>query len=502
MTQALRAWLLPCCHAGTKYILPPEAFTLLSLDHFTITTRLLIIHMREPLPPIALLQARENVVKTLSASEAAQKAAQKIREWHFQIQMWQDNDELATAFSEGRLTHRTMSHPGGKYDYGSRSDNNLLGIINNDNFYKPIVNEAKKLDSGGWAKSPTHAEREKTARLDAGGAGIMRRLTPDNFTTGPGMERSNKQLLGLHDLSASLLNPDGYTLKKYSELTLVVLTPLPLPEDVALFYQLRELSKSASCPSLAFKQAVEQMACQFTRPRIASSLDMGAQYVVTKSKRHGQDSIKYVKGSGAKVTSKETPAQCVQNVRTNYRDILKKDLTGANEITIAYRKYGTGNKFPCFAISIPGKTDYCDEVEIKLRESGQYADYEKTGFLISQKNFVRDRDPAVWVPGEANPPYDRLLQGTVEYRDQSEQEFRRQLQEVAVKAASKISQNDLRVFIFGPRNDPKTNVIKWTQMAIRTLNASGYKFQISRGFFDAGKIQVRFYDHLRSGVNF
>jgi hypothetical protein len=109
---------------------------------------------------------------------------------------------------------------------------------------------------------------------------------------GPGKDRSNKYLLGLHDLSASLLNPDGYTPKMYNDLTLVVLMPLPLADDVALFYQLRELSKSTSYPSTAFKQAVEQMASQFTRPRIASSLDMGAQYVVTKSKRHGQDSIK------------------------------------------------------------------------------------------------------------------------------------------------------------------------------------------------------------------
>ena len=228
---------------------------------------------------------------------------------------------------------------------------------------------------------------------------------------------------------------------------------------------------------------------------------MGAQYVITKSKRHGQDSIKYVKGSGAKVTSQETPTQCVQNVRNNYRDILKNDAKGANEITIAYRKYGTRNKFPCFALSVPGKADYYIEVDIKLRESGEYADYEETGFLISQKDFTRDRE-SVWAPGEANPPYERLLQGTLEYRNQSEQEFRRQLREVAVKAAPKISQKDLRVLVFGPRNDRRTDVINWTQMTIRALNASGHKFQISRVFFDAGKIEVRFYDYLRSGVNF
>jgi hypothetical protein len=107
----------------------------------------------------------------------------------FQIQMWQDNDELVAAFLDGRLTHRTMCHPGGhQYNYEGRSDTSLPGIINNDDYYKPILNQAAKLESGGWAKSPTLAEREKTARLDAGGAGIVRRLTPNNFISVPGVK--------------------------------------------------------------------------------------------------------------------------------------------------------------------------------------------------------------------------------------------------------------------------------------------------------------------------
>ena len=111
---------------------------MISLDYFTVHPMLAIALMREPVPPLALLQARANVLETLSTSETTQR----IREWHFQIQMWQDNDELVRAFLEGRLTHRTMSHAGGRYDYGGRNDTNLLGIINNDDYYKPILNEA------------------------------------------------------------------------------------------------------------------------------------------------------------------------------------------------------------------------------------------------------------------------------------------------------------------------------------------------------------------------
>jgi Effector protein len=108
-------------------------------------------------------------------------------------------------------------------------------------------------------------------------------------------------------------------------------------------------------------------------------------------------------------------------------------------------------------------------------------------------------DESIWAPGEANPPYDRLLQGTLTYRSQSEEQFTRELEGVAVGAARKSTRKSLRVLIFGPRDDSMTEVIKWTETTIGTLNRLGYEFRISRTFFDAGTIQVRLYDHLRSG---
>ena len=165
--------------------------------------------------------------------------------------------------------------------------------------------------------------------------------------------------------------------------------PLPLPKDVEVFYQLRQLSKTGGAP--AFKSAVEVLASQFTRPKLASALDMGTTYVIATSKRHGGDSVKYVKGQGAQVTSKDSPRQCVTTARGDYLAILKGSTSGANEITLAYRQFGTFNKFPAFAISIPGAA-YYEEVDIRLPgDQGAPADYSETGFVISAENFSRQK---------------------------------------------------------------------------------------------------------------
>ena len=106
---------------------------------------------------------------------------------------------------------------------------------------------------------------------------------------------------------------------------------------------------------------------------------------------------------------------------------------------------------------------------------------------------MHDGDDPVWIPGEANPPYDRLLQGTLVYRGQNEQQFKRDLELIATGAARRSAHKNLRVFIFGPKGDLE-QILKWTESAIVNLNRSGYEFRISRGSFEHGMKQVRFYD--------
>ena len=372
--------------------------------------------MKEPVPPQPLVEARIAVSEVVAKENIlSEDAAVRIKLWHGEIKKWQDNDQLDTAFSEGRLTLRTMSHENTKYNYKKENPTydvkkikqnvntnspeaitrqSVLGLINNDNYQRTITDKAIKGDEDVWEKGGL-LPKNKDVLLDAGGSGIMRRLDPQNFLRTVETPQSSKFRLGLHSLSASLLNPDKYTLKNYEGTNLIVLMPLPLAEDVKLFYRLRQLSKVGGCAS--FQNAVVVMASEFTRPQLASSLDMGTTYVLVKSARHGGDSVKYVRGVGEKVTTTDTPQQCRTTARENYRSILT-GLDQANEITIAYRKCGNNSKFPSFAISTKGQSDFI-EVNVKLppvlpplkfgSRPRQNSNYEQTGFVISGTDFKR-----------------------------------------------------------------------------------------------------------------
>ena len=160
--------------------------------------------------------------------------------------------------------------------------------------------------------------------------------------------------------------------------------PLPLPEDVFVFYQLRLMSKNKAC-SKNFSQRVTILASEFTRPNLASNLDMATGYVLTQEGR-----VKYAKGDG---TSKDSPMTCRMTVMTNYTKILKDSSGAANEITIAYRKYGTANKYPCFVIRSLELLDHF--IELRIRKNfNSHAGYEMTGNYISRNNYTETRQAA------------------------------------------------------------------------------------------------------------
>lgn len=350
--------------------------------------------LKDPVQPSAITNARKAIKEELLNNGATSQAIPGlIRTWQVEVRTWADGDELDVAFSEGRLIYRTMSNVAKHYDFQTNDDTEkrVLGIINNDNYKKPLMNDALKTESetGGYEKGGKR-ESNVDALLNVGGAGIKRRLDPENFVKTGVQRKSRKFELGLHDISAHLLDPRGYALKSYSGTTLILLVPLPLPEDVSLFYELRKLGKTQG--SKDFRNAMEIVACQFTRPKLGSSLDMGTTYVYKPATDSSAQSVKYVKApSGA--TSQETPEKCRLNVKNNYRDILEGEVKGANEITLAIRKFGNNNKFPAFAIGDKG-SDTLTEIAIELAasDSGSFSKYEKTGWVISSKDFKRTKN--------------------------------------------------------------------------------------------------------------
>jgi hypothetical protein len=347
----------------------------------------------EPVQPLSIVRAREAIREALLVSGPKSEAVPGlVRNWQVEVRNWQDTDALDAAFVEGRLAYRTLSNVGKHYEYATQdaTEKKVLGMINNDNYKKPLMNDALKQGGpvGGFEKGPKRAQNVEVL-LNVGAAGIKRRLDPENFVKSGPLRESKKFSMGLHELSAHLLDPRGYTLKGYSGTTLVVLLPLPLPQDVSLFYELRRVAKEQGSP--AFRAAMEIVATQFIRPKLGSSLDMGTTYVYKPATTTSSQSVKYVKApTGA--TSQESPEQCRLNVKTNYRDILSGEVKGANEITLAVRKFGNGNKFPTFAIG-DKDSDQLKEIEIELvaPNNGAYSGYRETGWGVSSADFKRTR---------------------------------------------------------------------------------------------------------------
>lgn len=360
--------------------------------------------MRDPVTPQPLVEARIRVNEVLAERSVSEEAANKVRLWHAEVKSWQDTDNLEDAFQEGRLTLRSMSNEG-PYDFSKGNDETretVLGLVNNDAYQKPIAATAVKVD-GAWQRGRDSSGR--TTLLDAGGAGILRRCNPGHFVSSTQFPHGSKYRLGLHALSGSLLNPDGFVLKRYDSTVLIAFMPLPMAEDVKIFYRLRELSKDRDLPKTpSFTTVVVILASEFTRPQLASGLDMGAIYGMVQKQRQtatGQtetyNSVKYIRGKDP--TTKETPQQCRTNATDNYRSILGDK---ANEITIIYRKHGHASHFPIFAIAVKGADSYV-EVNITLPvllpmpkygsdpNKGKHAGYDETGFLISAQNFSRSR---------------------------------------------------------------------------------------------------------------
>lgn len=108
-------------------------------------------------------------------------------------------------------------------------------------------------------------------------------------------------------------------------------------------------------------------------------------------------------------------------------------------------------------------------------------------------DLVDESDITVWAPGEATPPYDRLLLGKLALGIQTAIEF----QAAVVKAARQTGKLRARVLLFGPR-DGIANMARWTASAIKSLNREGCDFKISRTRFEHGTTEVRFYDFLHS----
>jgi hypothetical protein len=185
-------------------------------------------------------------------------------------------------------------------------------------------------------------------------SGIQARLNPANFID-PKTLKSSKNELGLHELSASLLDgrrPISAQLKGYED-AYTMFMPLPLEEDLILFDTLNTMGKRDK--DIDYKE-IRVMRSQLTRVKLAQASDMGTKYVDTSNPTDARAKIRYgvtgtiirEKGSIGKPAT-ETELFDRKTNALRYKSILDNMKTTVNEVVIAYRVHAKKD-FPMFSL--------------------------------------------------------------------------------------------------------------------------------------------------------
>lgn len=195
--------------------------------------------------------------------------------------------------------------------------------------------------------------RGRKIRLDRSADGIVTRLTPTNFYD-PITGKSRKDELGLHDLSATLLdgtkNPltiQGQ-LKPYKD-SVVVFMPVPTEDDAQIFNAITHLVAPE-------EKALGIMRSSFTRLKFAQGSDMHTTMMDVSLRAEDPPKIRYgVTGRAQRAKDEEEMMADEIDLAARRTNALEHSVilgAGAiqkvNEIVMAYRSHASA-LFPLFA---------------------------------------------------------------------------------------------------------------------------------------------------------
>lgn len=290
---------------------------------------------------------KQNIVADNTfSSERGKRLVQLANDWFNDYKDWEKDDRFLTAIDEKRMC---ISQRG-------------LDTVIGDG--KPAWLGVKDQDK---QQGNVQSVQYKTLTYRTGVDSLKERLNPANFGRAEGEITRLKYKLGLHDLSASLMNPKKPTISEQARWDLdgtkkdwpIVFMPLPKMEDLVVFNMLNLLHKEwrkGGHDDLA--ETVAFVRRRMTRVKLAQDSDMGAGLINVNPGGSGDpNKAKFRYGladvQSKKITEKlwlpvykEGVSLLRQAKALEYQSILATQQGSSNEIVVAFRQH----KSPRFPI--------------------------------------------------------------------------------------------------------------------------------------------------------
>jgi hypothetical protein len=302
-----------------------------------------------------------------------------MNRWWTAYKNWEANDKFNRAFTDSRMSVRTF--PGGDIvkDEQTPFEKQVqktfpMGSISVASWNKKArETEVRVFADSQYTRLDPQALKEhdrifhKTDEHDKYGArrGIDTSAfsNPANFVS-----REKKYAEGLHDLSASLLNPglsifdqihnDDDGMKANTEGAHFAFVPLSKEEDQLMLYKLIQYAKRLRLMLPGLQERVRSYRAEMTRVKLANEFDMAVVYTaVPVAKGRGGPAYKLRYGLGKSTTvagddSLTTPVTpqiyaARQEAARSFKSIIGI-RNAKNEIVIALRKHA--GPFPVYAV--------------------------------------------------------------------------------------------------------------------------------------------------------
>jgi hypothetical protein len=276
-----------------------------------------------------------------------------IETWWADYKVWERDDTLSDAYRESRLTSRT---------WGQGKD-----LIKVETIMPP--------DSRTWDASETSNAvmvpdlRKQVDRFNykrsVGMASLGERMTPKNFYAVGGEHKSSKYSMGLHDMSATLLNPKkpiADQAHSKANGTVFSFVPLSDPKDQVVFQTLNRTAKDLRLVIPEFYDLVRQYGSKMTRIKLAAEFDLATGFSAVQRADGSGFKIRYGLGNQVKVfdAEKSTDSKGVsklvpwtQDIETarrqaalDFKSIVARILFDHSEIVVSFRQHAGG--FPLF----------------------------------------------------------------------------------------------------------------------------------------------------------